>query len=345
MEPKALDGTPGGMWGGASPWEQESMMDLGSMHAVSAAQAQYQADIAAQHAASLAQWVQFLSRTVGHLQHKVTELEDWKKRALEDVRKLREEHKAIKRKVLGSEGPEDTPLGLPKAKSTPLLPPSSSLADFDQDHPPPGFEKLPGMPAKGLSAPNIVQAASDLSTMTPTSHAAEQSVDLSDVGDAQLEGVTLMTGEVSGVACERAEWRIGHLSTKLRGCMGRALVSSAFTAAGMEDLRLMICPDGNDAAKGPRSRRQKELYAKKVMEGPLEGSLKLKVPNCGASLPVEFYLKVGSVRCGPFKNDFAECTVSGCDDFGIDWLRQLEPDNSLTVCVEITQAPALEASA
>merc|ERR1719253_618879 len=109
------------------------------MHAVSATTAAYHADVAAKHAASLAQWVQYLYGTMGALQHKVTELEDWKKRALEDVRKLREEHKAIKRKVLGSEVPEDSSLALPQAAKSSTLPPSSSsLTDFAQDHPPPG---------------------------------------------------------------------------------------------------------------------------------------------------------------------------------------------------------------
>jgi len=349
MAGSSVDGSPGARWSGGAPWEQESMMaDFmagNNVHAVSATTAAYHADVAAKHAASLAQWVQYLYGTMGALQHKVTELEDWKKRALEDVRKLREEHKVLRRQVLGSEerGLED--VGVPKSKSMGCLPSSSSLTGTDQlDHPPPGFEKM--LP-KGVSAPHIGRTVSDLSTSTPFSLPNDYSMAFSDVGDTQLEGVTVTTGEVNGVACERAEWRIGHLSTKLRGCMGRALVSSAFGAAGLEDLRLMICPDGKDAVKGPRSRRQKELYAKKVMDGPLEGCLKIKVPNCAASMALEYYLKVGSVRCGPFKHDFAESTVSGCDDFGIDWLKQLDPDASLTVCVEITQAPnkAPEASA
>mmetsp|Transcript_36062 Transcript_36062/g.92920 ORF Transcript_36062/g.92920 Transcript_36062/m.92920 type:complete len:374 (-) Transcript_36062:159-1280(-) len=356
--PQALDGdeTPGGhMWPGAGPWDQEGMgmPDFGNVHAVSATTAAYHADVAAKHAASLAQWVQYLSGTLGALQHKVTELEDWKKRALEDVRKLREEHKVLRRKVLGEERHlEDPGVGVPKSRSTPLMPSSSSALMEEVDQPPPGFETLPNIPEKGVSMPDIgskrgqpdlKSQVSDLSVMTSFSIRSENSMAFSDIVDTQLEGVTVTTGDVNGTACERAEWRIGHLSTRLRGCMGRALVSSAFNAAGLEDLRLMICPDGKDAAKGPRSRRQKELYAKKVMDGPFEGCLKLKVPNCGTSTALKYYLKVGSVRCGPFKHDFAESTVSGYDDFGIDWLKQLEPDASLTVCVEITQAPGMTA--
>ncbi|CAK0909384.1 unnamed protein product, partial [Prorocentrum cordatum] len=103
-------------------------------------------------------------------------------------------------------------------------------------------------------------------------------------------------GEVEGKPCEIAEWRIGHLPSKLKGCMGKALVSPPFTAAGHEDVRLMVFPEGKDAAKGPRSKRQKELYAKKVSEGPLDGCLKMKfVPEDG-SLVLEYYLSVGSER-------------------------------------------------
>merc|ERR1712087_756967 len=88
---------------------------------------------------------------------------------------------------------------------------------------------------------------------------------------------------------------------------------------GLEDLRLMICPDGKEVAKGPRSRRQKELYAKMVAEGPLEASLKLKAPtSADTTQEIQFFLRVGDKRMGPFKHNFADTTVSGCDDFGVD---------------------------
>jgi len=155
-----------------------------------------------------------------------------------------------------------------------------------------------------------------------------------------LEGVHVTPTTVDGVDCENAEWRIGHLSTKLKGCMGRALVSSPFSAWGLEDLRLMVFPDGKEVSKGPRSRRQKELYAKKVSEGPLEGCLKLKVPACPPPHVLEYYLKIGNTRKGPFNHNFAESTVNGCLDFGIDWLKQVDADQSLTVGVEILRAGA-----
>jgi len=102
----------------------------------------------------------------------------------------------------------------------------------------------------------------------------------------------------------------------------------------------MVFPDGKEVAKGPRSRRQKELYAKKVSEGPLEGCLKLKVPDCPPPHTLEYYLKIGDTRKGPFVHNFAESTVNGCVDFGIDWLKQVDGDHSLTVTVEILRAGA-----
>jgi len=320
-------------WGspGASPpWlDQESMMgaDFSNVHAMNATTAAFHADVAAKHAASLAQWVQYLQYSLAGLQNKVTELESWKKNALEDVRKLREEHKVLRRKVLGDAAEE--PMGLPaKSKSSPMVTSMSSESEAKRS--------LTDSPAVHKVDTSSSQ---EESFGLPSSFSLPSDISFSEIEAGQLEGVTVVDGEVEGSACVRAEWRIGHLSTKLRGCMGRALVSSPFTAAGLEDLRLMICPDGKESqSKGPRSRRQKELYAKKVMEGPLDGCLKLKAPNSsteGAPQEIEYYLKVGSKRMGPIKHKFSESTVSGCEDFGVDWLKQLEVDLSLTVCVEI----------
>lgn len=332
-------------WSGfSSPWpEQEHLAapDFTSIHAVNATTAAFHADVAAKHAASLAQWVQYLQFSLGQLQNKVTELENWKKTALDDIRKLRDENKLLKRKVI-DEKSEEAKLP-PKSKSSPLMPGASTsvLPPVDEDHPAP-----PGLTFADTDAPGADQAQVDSSpsqddaaslphnSFSMASLASD--VSLSDIDGGQLEGVTVAPGEINGMECVKAEWRIGHLSTKLRGCMGRALVSSPFMAAGLEDLRLMICPDGKEATKGPRSRRQKELYAKKVMEGPLEGCLKLKAPTSSdVAQEIDYYLKVGSKRMGPFTHNFAESTVSGCDDFGVDWLKQLEPDFSLTVCIEI----------
>jgi len=105
----------------------------------------------------------------------------------------------------------------------------------------------------------------------------------------------------------------------------------------------MVVPDGRDVARGLKgTKRQKEAYAKKVSEGPLEGCLKLKVPECPEPGVVEYSLRVGDATKGPFRHNFVDTSVNGCDDFGIDWLRQVEPDHSLTVSVLIFRGPGHE---
>mmetsp|Transcript_3449 Transcript_3449/g.9377 ORF Transcript_3449/g.9377 Transcript_3449/m.9377 type:complete len:420 (-) Transcript_3449:484-1743(-) len=369
--------------------------DLNSIHAANATCAAFHADVAAKHAASLAQWVQYLWGQIASLQTKIFELEDWKKKTLDDMSKLRFEHKLLRRRLMPDDQAEDA--GLPgKAKSLPLLlaehvdsadlssksskkskatspsssPPSSSPASM---RPPPGLEMVsdgnkegagkrvsfaPPMDASAPATPTAASPAassisptdsvdhplaprslSELSIPAAASPASETSP-TAILDESLLEGVHVTPCIVDGIDSENAEWRIGHLSTKLRGCMGRALVSSPFTAWGLEDLRLMVFPDGKEVAKGPRSRRQKELYAKKVSDGPLEGCLKLKVPDCPAPHTLTYYLKIGDTRKGPFEHNFAESTVNGCVDFGIDWLKQVDADHSLTVSVQILRAGA-----
>merc|ERR1719183_323791 len=157
--------------------------------------------------------------------------------------------------------------------------------------------------------------------------------------DAQNEGVIVKELSLEGDPAQRAEWRIGHLSVKLRGCMGRALVSPPFSAWGMEDLRLMLFPDHLNP-QGPRSRRAKELYQKRVSDGPLDGCLKLKVPSCPAPHVLKYYLTIGNSlenRKGPFTHNFAECTVSEPVEFDKDWLLLIDGDGGLNVSVDIIQ--------
>uniref|UniRef100_A0A6U6NFL2 Uncharacterized protein n=1 Tax=Zooxanthella nutricula TaxID=1333877 RepID=A0A6U6NFL2_9DINO len=328
-----------GMSWSVPPWlDQESLAapaDLTSMHAVNATTAAYHADVAAKHAAGLAQWVQYLQYTLQGLQGKVSELEAWKKGALEDVRKLRDEHKALRRRVLGDEQEPGLPA---KSRSQPMMSSSSASEDGASSPGPPGLSLTPAKGSRAESEVDTSPSQDETGITTPLSLPSEVSF-MGDADAGPLEGVTVGDAEVDGASCVRAEWHIGNLSAKLKNCMGRNLVSSPFTAAGLEELRLMICADGKDGAskirQGPRSRRQKELYAKKVTEGPLDGCLKLKAPTSASEQEIEYFLKVGSKRMGPFKHNFAESTVSGCDDFGVDWLKLLEPDLSLTVCVEI----------
>lgn len=312
----------------------ESGMEA-DMHAHNATQAAFHADIAAKHAAStanhaaaLAQWVSYLWQQHESLQSKVKELEDWKKRTLEDMRKLREEHKQLRKKFGGAEEKDE---GVKKAASMPV----------SVQHPisPDSVAGPPGLDLPSPSAPVATQSSGAEADEddSPDNEAATASAK-EDSAETQNEGVVVKDGTVDSDICQRAEWRIGHLSVKLRGCMGRALVSPPFSAWGMEDLRLMIYPDQKESATGPRSRRQKELYNKKVSDGPLDGCLKLKVPNCPAPHVLKYYLTVGSDignRKGPFEHNFAECTVSEPAEFGMDWLLQVDGDGGLSVSVDI----------
>jgi hypothetical protein len=425
------------------------------IHTVNAQNAAYHADVAAKHAASLAQWVQFLHSEVAQLQGKIVELEDWKRNTLDDMQRLRSAHQVLRRRVMIQEQEQDagtpmmiatkslpTPVGQPLLLADALGPTAgkggkkgkvSTSPDTESSsgpgglRPPPGLETitLPGVPAnrsgsKGSLAPPPNTPATNTAAMSPVvlphPHPLEQSspagaawgcdgcskwstdhpnllrnrctmgcdFDLCQhcykaqearrssplaltlsaeaaaspevsptaspltpgisgerAGDEGhlAEGVHVSPSTVDGVECESAEWRIGNLTTKLKGCMGRALVSSPFNAAGLQDLRLMVFPDGKEVtSKGPRTRAQKELYAKKVKEGPIDGCLKIKVPDCTRVL--EFYLRIGAVRKGPFRHDFSEnAVVDGCQDFGVDWLEQVGPDLSLTVAVEILNKP------
>lgn len=352
-------------------WDGMDSQDLSNIHAATATCAAFHADVAAKHAASLAQWVQYLWGQIATLQGKVVELEEWKKKTLDDMTRLRFEHKLLRRKVL-PDGPviedETQPLQ-PKAKSLVLADHVDSEVPVRSQsytnrkkaltvpagamRPPPGLEEVqdalcsakqvrfaaeshvPHSPATSRSLESG-RSASDLSLTKSTSFVSYVSSDsLAFTDDGPLEGINVTSGVADGMSCEIAEWRIGNLSTKLKGCMGRALVSPPFSAWGLEDLRLMVFPDGKEPLKGPRNRKQKEGYTKKVTEGPLDGCLKLKVPECPAPHIIEYFLHVGSMKCGPFKHNFGESTVNGCSDFGVDWLQEVEQDLSLTVKVEI----------
>mmetsp|Transcript_56841 Transcript_56841/g.158305 ORF Transcript_56841/g.158305 Transcript_56841/m.158305 type:complete len:418 (+) Transcript_56841:101-1354(+) len=356
-----------------------------------ATSAAWHADIAAKQAASLAQWVQYLWSQVAALQQKVTELEDWKKKTLDEMNKLRLAHKAVRRKVLpeGDVVDEDVP-PVPKAKSLPLLlaehmdTPSAAAPNSKKKAPkvkeflssmgtgdvqevlpspfglPPGLMGLTfedpdaGKQVRFGVAPNSLTGAAQseeadepqptaaivprtVSALSTTSVIGSEAAGGFAIDESALEGVHIERANVDGVECERAEWKIGHLPSKLKNCMGRALVSSPFNACGLEELRLMIFPDGKEVAKGPRSKKQKEQYAKKVTDGPLDACLKLKVPDCPPPHTLEYYLKIGDIRKGPFSHNFQESTVHGCSDFGVDWLMQLDQDQSLIVSVEIVR--------
>lgn len=154
--------------------------------------------------------------------------------------------------------------------------------------------------------------------------------------DEASPGIIVGQMEISGAICTRAEWRIEDLRGKLQASMGRPLVSPPFAAWGLPNLRLMVFPDAKEAVKGVRSRERKGLYAAMVRKGPLHGALKLKADCLQSDTVLRFYLTVGAVRCGPFTYDYSEQAIHGCDDFGTDWLKQVdEATGNLAVGVEI----------
>lgn len=151
-------------------------------------------------------------------------------------------------------------------------------------------------------------------------------------------GMLIALSEVNGQACTRIEWRIDDLKGRLQACMGRPLVSPSFDACGpgLPSMRLMVFPDAREAVKTARSRERKGMYAAMVKKGPLYGSLKLKADGMERSTVLGFYLTCGGVRRGPFTYDFYRQAIHGCDDFGVDWLKQVEdPGGCLRVGVEI----------
>jgi len=305
-------------------------------------------------AQTLAQWHDHLWRQIALLQRKVEDLESWKKKTADEITNLRFAHKVLRRQL--ADGTEEEPSLPVKGKSLPIM-----LADhvnvtdsgggsgkqkrltwapMSSHMHPLGMESSQQVLFSGAQS-STAQGSS--SSELPSKSASTPSIpsgDSSILDEGPHEGVNVVEGKNSdGLSSQIAEWRISNFSIKLKGCMGRALVSSSFKAFGLEDLRLMVFPDGKETTKGPRSRRQKDLYAKKVTEGPLEGCLKFKVPECPPPHKVEYFLHVGSVRRGPFNHDFGENTVHGCAEFGMDWLGQVEPDQSLMLKVEIIRLP------
>lgn len=148
---------------------------------------------------------------------------------------------------------------------------------------------------------------------------------------------------LGGACCTRVEWRIEDVRCKLQASMGRPLVSPPFAACGLPNLRLMVSPDAREAAKTVRSHERKSLYATMVKKGPVYGSLSLKADCLERDTKLKLYFTVGAVRCGPLSYDFAVQAIHGCDDFGVDWLKQIEESTGrLRVAVEILAPSMLE---
>jgi len=144
--------------------------------------------------------------------------------------------------------------------------------------------------------------------------------------------------QVAGTSSVRAEWHIEDLRSRLQACMGRPLVSPPFAVCGLPNLRLMVFPDAREAVKSVRSRERKGLYAAMVKKGPLHGALKLKADCLPLPTVLTFMLTVGGARKGPFTYDFSAQAIHGCDDFSVDWLRQVDDGtDNLRVGVEILE--------
>jgi hypothetical protein len=316
---------------------------------------------AAMHSASqnfnamqLWQWVHNLQRENDELQRKVKELEQWKIRTLEEMRDLRKIQQSLKKRI-GPSADEDREIEKPPPglKKT-ISPAPDNAPDLSKISSPPGLEPPSNSPPsysadaneellRTYTAPARLTQAEPLSVLV-----AEDEVNprpklepRPSLESICTEGILSQEGVITKPSDRgiRAEWRIGHLSAKLRRCMGKQLVSPAFEAFDMTDLKLMISVGDSDDSAAARNRKTKEQYNKKVTEGPLDARMKLKVP---CSKPpytkMTYRFMVGDKeenQTTPITHDFSESTVSNAAEFGCDWLAEVDGDCGITVSVEI----------
>jgi len=168
-------------------------------------------------------------------------------------------------------------------------------------------------------------------------HAASELAAAATPEDKTLESVVVEQTEINGIVCTRAVWRIVQLRGRLKTSLGKPVVSPSFTISGLGDLRLMVTPDAKGTLEGMRGKSKQSHFAKMLSQGPLECTLKVKVP-CTSTPVVKFYLTVGpNCRQGPFTCDFMQHTVHGCNDFDCDWLKQVDEEGCLCVGLEIVE--------
>lgn len=132
----------------------------------------------------------------------------------------------------------------------------------------------------------------------------------------------------------RTDWNIKNFSTKLRGAMGRPLVSRPFKLWGLDEVHLIVKPELQGSDTGPRTRKEKEQFSKMVSHGPLKASLILKVPNA-PPCPLKYLLRVGDKVTGPHVYNFSNRATDNHGSFDINWLVELDKDSSITVGVEM----------
>lgn len=232
--------------------------------------------------------------------------------------------------------PLRVPLGPDPTMPSALFPALPEAADSLEASslPPPGMilaRAAGGSAEEAIDEPKRVSPSAPRISSTPPL----RSLDLGAEAEAPagMNVSQLQDGHVT-----RVEWCIEDLRGRLQACMGRPLVSPPFATCDLPNLRLMVFPDAREAVKNARSRERKSMYAAMVRKGPLFGALRLKA-DCldqSAALPVvRFHLTIGACRRGPFSYDFSEQAIHGCDDFGVDWLKQVDNSGCLRVAVEI----------
>mmetsp|Transcript_66935 Transcript_66935/g.105937 ORF Transcript_66935/g.105937 Transcript_66935/m.105937 type:complete len:389 (-) Transcript_66935:159-1325(-) len=212
-----------------------------------------------------------------------------------------------------------------------LEPADDTLAEEPQK-----VSAIPG-PSPLLALPPGLLGRPDTTIVAPVAPGpVQRSPPLAIVATHAPQGMSICSAEVDGAPCTRVEWKIDDFSGKLQASMGRPVVSPAFDACGLSNLRLMVFPDARDAVKSARSHERKSLYANMVKKGPLYGSLKLKTDGLELPTVMTFSMLVGNVRAGPHVYDFSEQAVCGLADFGVDWLQQVEKaSGALRVSIEI----------
>mmetsp|Transcript_56482 Transcript_56482/g.104587 ORF Transcript_56482/g.104587 Transcript_56482/m.104587 type:complete len:301 (+) Transcript_56482:126-1028(+) len=150
------------------------------------------------------------------------------------------------------------------------------------------------------------------------------------------QGIFASETIVDGSPCTRVEWQIDDFCSKLQATMNRHLVSPGFNICGLNNLRLMLSANTREILKGSNARgsrgRKGGALATMSKMGPLHGSLKLKAEGADE---MKFNLTVGKERQGPLVNNFSSQVVHGVEDFGVDWLKEVDKSTgSLTVGIE-----------
>lgn len=250
--------------------------------------------------------VSYLRQQIMELTNKLAELDTWKLQTNSTIRNLRDQHRAIQRKI-GDE----------------MLAPMRASA-FEQK-----MSEAEPPPTKICTVPTSVPSADEGVPCVSQGFDAEGL----KVYKSSMNFATAQGGW-QAMETMKVEWNLRNLSTKLKAAMGRPLVSSPFDLCGFDEVRLMVTPLMQESNTGPRSRKEKEQFSKMVCEGPLDASLTLKVPNARPCI-VQYRLGVGQETIGPYECDFSNTAIDNRGSFGINWLSQMDKEFSVTVSVEM----------